>query len=95
MMCQRIGRPPISTIGFGRDVGLLGEAGAEAAGEDHDLHEPTSPRVAGLEASSAEHGQEEQDGAGGSGTADGHVSVILRQNAPRRPNTAGSVMRPR
>ena len=38
MMCQRIGLPPISTIGFGRSCGLLAEARAEAAGEDDCFH---------------------------------------------------------
>ena len=38
MMCQRIGRPPISTIGFGLLHGFLGEPGAESAGEDDGLH---------------------------------------------------------
>ena len=38
MMCQRIGLPPISTIGLGRTDGFLAEPGAEAAGEDDGLH---------------------------------------------------------
>ena len=38
MMCQRIGLPPISTIGFGRSLGLLAEARAEPSGEDDCFH---------------------------------------------------------
>jgi len=34
MMCQRIGLPPISTIGFGRETVLLLESAADSPGED-------------------------------------------------------------
>ena len=38
MMCQRIGRDPISTIGFGVGVSLFGETTAEPTGEDDRFH---------------------------------------------------------
>jgi len=41
MMCQSTGRPPSSTIGLGRVVGLLADTGAQAARQDHRLHRQT------------------------------------------------------
>ena len=38
MMCQRSGRPPISTIGLGLRVGFFGDARAEAAGKNDCFH---------------------------------------------------------
>ena len=38
MMCQRIGLPPISTIGLGLRCGLFADPGAQAAGQDDGFH---------------------------------------------------------
>jgi hypothetical protein len=50
-MCHRIGRPPpsvlrppISTIGLGRTSRFLGQARAQAAGQNNHLHGSAAPR---------------------------------------------------